>query len=213
MDINDRKLFSSGTYFAKNASYSDKYSMPFSGQLGNPHQPSGFVFGTTGNAKFVNPNLTHYSLFGPTLQGAGSPLPIQSNSPSPTGSQNHFNALSGIGTQTSFGTVTFGTPFGTRGFSQTVCDSNASNRKISKLTSDIKQILQVKHSYMFVARVLVGRPGQGRPGMRKPPEDPADPKGRPFNSCVNYPDKPTIFVIFDSTQCYPEYLIEYVRLQ
>ena len=46
--------------------------------------------------------------------------------------------------------------------------------------------------------------------MRKPP--PIDSKNRAshdFNSCVDNVGDPSMFVIFDYSQCYPEYLIEY----
>ncbi|KAL5007235.1 hypothetical protein ScPMuIL_016041 [Solemya velum] len=69
-----------------------------------------------------------------------------------------------------------------------------------------------KHSFLFLARVLVGRSCIGESKMRKPPPNPFDPKKRPFNSCVDNKTNPTIFVIFDSSQSYPEYLIEYEYL-
>ena len=64
---------------------------------------------------------------------------------------------------------------------------------------------------MFVARVLVGKYSGGSSKLRKPP--PLDPKSDPFgkcyDSCVDDIHMPKIFVIFDSAQAYPEYLIEY----
>ena len=60
--------------------------------------------------------------------------------------------------------------------------------------------------FMFVGRVLVGRMCQGRPDMRKPEKDML---GKVTHTAVNNLDKPYIFVVFDNTQCYPEYLIEY----
>ena len=62
---------------------------------------------------------------------------------------------------------------------------------------------------MFMARVLVGRYCRGQPCIRKPPKDDDDAKKRAFNSCVDQVQHPSIFVIFDSAQCYPEYLVEY----
>lgn len=228
--------FGQGTYFARHAKYSDTYCVPYTGHRGSAvHQPGVVRIRSVSN----NPNL-HYTvslsnpMFGPTvtLKGTGGQASTSNIGPSPAGQQTvhrtpaipsvsvpfqPINALHGIGTQMGFGTVTLGTPFGSPQTAQTACinHSNPSQSSVAetpKVTSDVGQILRVQHRYMFVARVLVGRAGQGRPGLRKPPEDPTDPKGRTFHSCVNSLQKPSIFVIFDSTQCYPEYLIEYVNL-
>ena len=64
-------------------------------------------------------------------------------------------------------------------------------------------------NFMFVGRVLVGRICRGHPSMRRPPNDESDPQKRPCHTAVNSTGQPTIFVIFESAQCYPEYLIEY----
>ena len=64
--------------------------------------------------------------------------------------------------------------------------------------------------FMFVARVLVGKSAVGKPNLQRPPPiDPSRPHGSLFDSCVNSASKPSIFVIFDNDQCYPEFLIEY----
>ncbi|XP_052799938.1 uncharacterized protein LOC128231320 [Mya arenaria] len=63
---------------------------------------------------------------------------------------------------------------------------------------------------MFFAKVLIGRYTEGLPKLRKPPPRfQNDPFGKCFDSCVDNVDSPKIFVIFDSSQAYPEYLIEY----
>lgn len=63
---------------------------------------------------------------------------------------------------------------------------------------------------MVAARVFVGRYTSGHRTYRKPPPlDPTQPHSTSFDSCVNYVDDPTLFVIFDSSQCYPEYFITY----
>ena len=65
--------------------------------------------------------------------------------------------------------------------------------------------------FMFFARVLVGKSTLGKPEFQRPPPvDPARPHGSLYDSCVNSTSYPTIFVIFDNGQCYPEFLIEYV---
>jgi hypothetical protein len=65
---------------------------------------------------------------------------------------------------------------------------------------------------MFLARVLVGDYTTGKNMFRKPPPvDPSQPFGRCYDSCVNDPSNPSIFVIFNNSQCYPEYIIEYTN--
>ncbi|XP_013416716.1 uncharacterized protein LOC106178183 [Lingula anatina] len=63
--------------------------------------------------------------------------------------------------------------------------------------------------FMFVVRVLVGRYTRGDISMRRPPPIPGDPHNSQYNSCVDNPNDPTIYVIFEKSQCYPEYIIEY----
>lgn len=61
---------------------------------------------------------------------------------------------------------------------------------------------------IFLARVLVGKSKVGQSHLNKPDEvDPA----HSHDSCVDNTSSPTMFVIFDSNQIYPEYLIEYRR--
>jgi len=67
-----------------------------------------------------------------------------------------------------------------------------------------------KFCWMFLARVLVGKYTVGkRDFVRPPPVNPAEPHGDLYDSCVNSLDRPTIFVVFDMDQCYPEYVIAY----
>jgi len=63
---------------------------------------------------------------------------------------------------------------------------------------------------MIAARVYVGRYTAGLRTYRKPPPiDPTQPFSATFDACVNYTDEPTLFVVFDSSQCYPEHFITY----
>ncbi|XP_077998307.1 protein mono-ADP-ribosyltransferase PARP12-like [Glandiceps talaboti] len=65
---------------------------------------------------------------------------------------------------------------------------------------------------IFLTRVLVGDFIQGRPDyVRPPPKDVNDPFGQLYDSCVNNMMNPTIYVIFESSQVYPEYVITYMR--
>jgi len=64
--------------------------------------------------------------------------------------------------------------------------------------------------FMFLARVLVGKSVVGNPELQRPPPvNPSRPHGSLYDSCVDSTSTPTIFVIFDNDQCYPEFLIEY----
>ncbi|KAM5255444.1 protein mono-ADP-ribosyltransferase PARP12 [Ctenodactylus gundi] len=61
---------------------------------------------------------------------------------------------------------------------------------------------------MFLARVLVGDFVRGSPIFVRPP--PKENQSNVFyDSCVNSMSDPTIFVIFEKHQVYPEYLIQY----
>ncbi|XP_035280292.1 protein mono-ADP-ribosyltransferase PARP11-like isoform X2 [Anguilla anguilla] len=61
---------------------------------------------------------------------------------------------------------------------------------------------------MIMARVLVGEYTQGHSGMHQTP--PKDTTMTSFyDSCVDYVSDPNVFVVFDSNQVYPEYLIEF----
>ncbi|XP_066524327.1 protein mono-ADP-ribosyltransferase PARP12-like isoform X2 [Hoplias malabaricus] len=62
--------------------------------------------------------------------------------------------------------------------------------------------------YMFVCRVLVGEYTNGHSSyLRPPPKDGQDSVF--YDSCVNNINDPSIFVIFEKHQVYPEYLIQY----
>lgn len=62
---------------------------------------------------------------------------------------------------------------------------------------------------MFVARVLVGDYTRGNPGLVRPP---AKSTAKDFyDSCVNNISDPSIFIIFEKHQIYPEFIIEYAR--
>nr|XP_020505113.1 protein mono-ADP-ribosyltransferase TIPARP-like [Labrus bergylta] len=70
---------------------------------------------------------------------------------------------------------------------------------------------EVRH--MFLAKVLVGKVSIGRNNYRRPP--PLSSKAKQYcryDTCVDNMDHPTMFVVFDSCQCYPYYLIKYKEL-
>ncbi|XP_025093185.1 poly [ADP-ribose] polymerase 14-like isoform X2 [Pomacea canaliculata] len=59
---------------------------------------------------------------------------------------------------------------------------------------------------VFLCRVLVGQYTRGQKGMRFLPPIP-DSKERYYNSAVDDPKDPSLFVVFNDTQAYPKYLI------
>ena len=64
--------------------------------------------------------------------------------------------------------------------------------------------------FMFVAKVLVGSYTVGQSSYRRPPQkDPGNPASDLYDSCVDDRWSPTIFVVFDDDQYYPEYIIKY----
>ncbi|NXD77323.1 PAR12 polymerase, partial [Halcyon senegalensis] len=64
-----------------------------------------------------------------------------------------------------------------------------------------------RHS-MFVAHVLVGDFVQGNPEYLRPPPR-ASNSNSLYDSCVDDPRDPSIFVIFEKHQIYPAYILEY----
>ncbi|NXT85795.1 PAR12 polymerase, partial [Zapornia atra] len=67
---------------------------------------------------------------------------------------------------------------------------------------------EVKTYAMFVARVLVGEHTKGSVSCVRPPPKPS--AGLQFyDSCVDNELNPSIFVVFEKHQIYPEYIIEY----
>ena len=64
--------------------------------------------------------------------------------------------------------------------------------------------------YMFLAEVLVGTSAKGERSMTRPPvKSESESKKERYDLCVDNVDKPTIFVLFDSDQYYPRFLIKY----
>ncbi|RXM37027.1 Poly [ADP-ribose] polymerase 12 [Acipenser ruthenus] len=61
---------------------------------------------------------------------------------------------------------------------------------------------------MFVTRVLVGDFVQGDPEYLRPPSRDGTTSNF-YDSCVDNPHDPSIFVVFEKDQVYPEYLIQY----
>ncbi|KAM6268599.1 protein mono-ADP-ribosyltransferase PARP14 [Porphyrio hochstetteri] len=70
---------------------------------------------------------------------------------------------------------------------------------------------QNNRKYMYLARVLTGCYCAGRSGLiAPPPKNPADPTDL-YDSVVDDVNNPTMFVIFNDIQAYPEYLITFKK--
>ncbi|KAM6125765.1 LOW QUALITY PROTEIN: protein mono-ADP-ribosyltransferase PARP10 [Pterocles gutturalis] len=65
------------------------------------------------------------------------------------------------------------------------------------------------NKFVFVATVLTGAFAMGGPGLRAPPlrEEAGGGPPRRYDSVVDDPRRPSIFVIFNDTQAYPRYLL------
>ena len=61
---------------------------------------------------------------------------------------------------------------------------------------------------MYLARVLAGEYPTGRKGTIAPPPKRSDPTDV-YDTVVNDPANPGIFVVFYDNQCYPDYLITF----
>ena len=66
------------------------------------------------------------------------------------------------------------------------------------------------YKHMFLARVLVGSYTNGDSSLtRPPPKDPRNPNIL-FDSCCDNMSNPSLFVVFENGQSYPEFLITYI---
>ncbi|XP_048248096.1 protein mono-ADP-ribosyltransferase PARP12-like [Haliotis rufescens] len=66
-----------------------------------------------------------------------------------------------------------------------------------------------RRRYLFLARVLVGKYTLGDSTYTRPPRRKGHVR---YDSCVDDKKNPSIFVIFERNQCYPEYLVEYKEI-
>ena len=66
------------------------------------------------------------------------------------------------------------------------------------------------HCQMYFARVLTGEYTKGNPQMKTPPSknDPSNPSLH-FDTTVDNPAGPGIFVTYYDTQAYPEYIVTF----
>ena len=84
------------------------------------------------------------------------------------------------------------------------CKANYSDRYTSS------QVTSRSYKQMFLARVLVGSYTIGNSSLtRPPPKDPSTPHVL-FDSCCDNKTNPSLFVVFENGQSYPEFLITYM---
>ena len=75
---------------------------------------------------------------------------------------------------------------------------------------DLDASVQQHTHFMFLAQVLVGHFTTGKSFMTQPPDmDPSNPFSQKYDSCSDTLFGPRIFSVFETAQCYPEYVIEY----
>ena len=87
----------------------------------------------------------------------------------------------------------------------------ATSATMSNNYTDVDGPDRVRH--MFLAKVLVGRVSLGKHHYRRPPA--LYSKTQPYlmyDACVDNRENPNMFVVFDSCQCFPYYLIKYKEL-
>ncbi|NXQ35843.1 PAR12 polymerase, partial [Alaudala cheleensis] len=102
----------------------------------------------------------------------------------------------------------------THNFDWRICGSNGTNygkgiyfARDARYSHTYCQATALGH-IMFVARVLVGDFVRGNPAYVRPPEKGAE-KMRFYDSCVDDEFNPSVYVVFEKHQVYPEYIIEY----
>lgn len=66
-----------------------------------------------------------------------------------------------------------------------------------------------KHKRMYLCKVLTGEFTRGQGGMRVPPAKQGQQSHILYDSVVDNVGNPTMFIIFNDTQGYPDYLITF----
>lgn len=105
--------------------------------------------------------------------------------------------------------------FGSRVITTYLCDRSRSLLTLSFIpgsyfardASYSDRYARGQRKIMFVALVLVGEYTKGNGGYVRPPPK-RNGKGF-YDSCVDTESNPSIYVIFEKQQIYPEYLIQY----
>ncbi|XP_048463835.1 protein mono-ADP-ribosyltransferase PARP12-like [Rhincodon typus] len=80
--------------------------------------------------------------------------------------------------------------------------------KASNANFDLYSDSTANFKIMFLARVLVGKFIKGQPSYDRPPSQDVT-SFKPYDSCVDCVDNPSLFVIFEKYHIYPEYVIQF----
>lgn len=62
---------------------------------------------------------------------------------------------------------------------------------------------------MYLSRVLTGEYAKGKSDMRVAPQKPGGASHELYDSVVNDVGNPSMFIIFNDTQAYPDYLVAF----
>ena len=68
----------------------------------------------------------------------------------------------------------------------------------------------LKHKHIFQVQVLTGKSTKGDPKYRQAPKI-KDSETDRYDSCVDNPNHPIMFIIFRDFQAYPAYLITFTK--
>ena len=79
-----------------------------------------------------------------------------------------------------------------------------------RYSNDYAHNLPTGQKQLIVAEVLVGKWVKGQQGMKVYPPLPGE-KYKKYNSLVNNAANPSIFVVQQSSQAYPAYLLTYLN--
>lgn len=66
------------------------------------------------------------------------------------------------------------------------------------------------HRRMYLVKALVGDYTKGQVGLRVPPKKNQSKHSDLFDSVTDNPAKPSMFVIFNDVQAYPEHLVTFI---
>lgn len=197
-------MYGQGTYFAVNASYSHQYT-----DIKASRQPR-----HTTLIPHSTMNIPMSSAFGSNMQSQVQPVVYNKHAFPPNAGLSAINLSSNQTTLPSRRYMILPVQAPPSVPKYKILPKPVSIRTMSGMpTWPLEEFIEQRKqtTQMFVARVLVGKYSGGSSKLRKPP--PLDPKSDPFgkcyDSCVDDIHMPKIFVIFDSAQAYPEYLIEY----
>ncbi|XP_069100880.1 uncharacterized protein [Argopecten irradians] len=98
--------------------------------------------------------------------------------------------------------------FRTSGKNATLYGQGSYFAETSKYSNNYTRPGKNHERYMFQAKVLVGQYTKGQSSYKRPPERPGQTHML-YDSCVDNEANPSMYIIFERSQAYPEYLIAY----